>query len=485
MKYIRYILVLCCLVATLSSCEDWLSEVPFDKIPADELYATEQGAQEALNGLYLGMGDRDIYGGELTFGVVEALAQHYYTPMDHRYVNMATYTFGANNSKSYIAAIWNKLYKLITDCNVFLEQIEINRDRYNVAHYNLFKGEAIALRTYLHFDLFRLFAPAYTEENKMQRAIPYYDKEVIAPTDYMTVEGIAVQLLKDVDEAIALLAADPILDGDEISRGEGFWDYRNFRLNIYAAWILKARIDLHVGDKPGAYAIVSSLLEGKMPHDGAPANFMSLFPSSMFAIDQRFRDAVPYVEVIFGMHDVDRINVHKNYFSVDLVDDAILLAGATRFSALFNNVDDIRRNYFNDDPTHGGTYAFKSISKYQDGQLYSVIDRYPYRFETIPLIKKSEVYLIAAETSDNDADKARWLNLLRIERGYLSDNTDAYVGILDQLVQEEYDREFYAEGQYLYFLKRNGKTSVSLQVGGSTAINLVFPVPNDETNNRQ
>jgi hypothetical protein len=484
MKYIRYILVLYCLAATLSSCEAWLSEVPLDKVPADELYITEQGAQEALNGLYLGMVDRNIYGRELTFGVVEVLAQHYYIPTDHHYMEIAAYNFGLSRSKAYIASIWSNLYKLITDCNVFLEQIEIYKDRYSVAHYNLFRGEAIALRTYLHFDLFRLFAPAYTEENKTQRAIPYYDKEVIAPTDYMTVEGITVQLLKDIDEAIALLAADPILDGDEISRGEGFWDYRNFRLNIYAAWILKARIDLHVGNKPEAYAIASSLLEGKMPRDGAAANFMSLFPS-ILTVEMLYRDPVPYVEVVFGMHDVNRINVHKNYFSVDLGDIVISLAGAPRFNVLFNYVDDIRRNFFNDDPTHGGTYAFKIISKYQTGEVYNaIIDHYPYRFETLPLIKKSEVYLIAAEASDNDADKARWLNLLRLERGYLQNNTDAYAGVLDQLVQDEYDREFYAEGQYVYFLKRNGLLTVPLQVGGAAPVNLVFPVPDEETDKR-
>ncbi len=45
-------------------------------------------------------------------------------------------------------------------------------------------------------------------------------------------------------------------------------------------------------------------------------------------------------------------------------------------------------------------------------------------------------------------------------------------------------KEFYGEGQYYYFLKRNGKTSVS-GPNGSKKPNYVIPLPESETNNRR
>lgn len=145
---------------------------------------------------------------------------------------------------------------MIAECNVFLAQIEENQACYDAENYRLYRGEAIALRTFLHFDLFRMFALAWSEENKTKRAIPYYDREVNQPLDYMTGEQIAAQLLADIDEAIALLAKDPILEqASEIKQATipdaTFWNFRNFRINIYAAYALKARICLHTGDNTG------------------------------------------------------------------------------------------------------------------------------------------------------------------------------------------------------------------------------------------
>ena len=340
MKYFRNIIAMLLLV-TLASCEEWLAEVPFDKVPGDELYATEQGVQEALNGLYLGMLDRSIYGGELTFGLVEALVQHYYIPVDHHYDTPAAYNFSNSKSASYISAIWSKLYKLIAACNVFLEQVELNKEKYSAAHYKLFRGEAIALRAYLHFDLFRLFTPAYTENTKTQQAITYYITEVNAPGDYASAEEVVTYLLKDIDEAITLLAADPLLDG--LSTGESFWDYRNFRLNIYAVQVLKARVLLSTGDKPGAHAIASSLLLNQ--------DFLNTFPF-VGSLMTGFQDPVGYTEVIFGMYDVNRDNIQKDYFSVDLSATNILLAGDARYMTLFTNNNDRRAKIFQDAPGH-------------------------------------------------------------------------------------------------------------------------------------
>ncbi|MDR2131652.1 MAG: RagB/SusD family nutrient uptake outer membrane protein [Odoribacteraceae bacterium] len=482
MKQKHTIFIACLLATGLTSCEAWLSEVPFDKVAGNELYTTEQGVQEALNGLYLGMTDRSIYGGELTFGFIEALAQHYYISSDHRYEDPAAYNYSTSRSRGYFDAAWERLYGLITSANVFLEQVEANKQRYSPARYNLFRGEALALRVYFHFDLLRLFAPPCTEENKAKRAIPYYDKEMNAPADYLTVEKVTGRLLADISEAITLLAADPVLEG--LATGDGFWEYRNFRLNLYAAHVLKARVLLHSGDKPGAYAIASALLGGTLPGSGESVNFMKIFPS-ILSVLPGFQEPVMYPEIIFGLHDVNRSRVQRDYFNTDLTAETLLLAGNARYIALFTNNDDIRGKGFVEATNQNSTHPLRAIVKYRQGTPLAA-DPLPYRYEILPLIRKSEVYLIAAEASDNDTDKARWLELLRLERGYLQNNTGAYASSLDQLVQEEYDREFYGEGQYFYFLKRNGKTTIPDQLNKNVTIgSFTLPVPDKETYNRQ
>lgn len=490
MRQFKNIVIVFILAGLFFSCNDWLDQKPYDKVSGDELYSTEAGVQEVLNGLYLGLLNRKLYGGELTVGLLEALSMHYSIPDDHKYESPVSFEYNTDYSKSYFSSIWKGMYKLIAECNVFLAQTEQHQANYNAEHYRLYQGEAIALRTFLHFDLLRMFGPAYTEENKNKRAIPYYDREVENPLPYMTVEEITVRLLADIDKAITLLAKDPVYENEGMfSQGATFWDFRNFRFNIYAAYALKARICLHAGDKSATYAITSALLQGKNP-SGEGNNFMTVFPS-VLSLSNNFRDPVFFSEVIFGMHDVNRTEVHRNYFSTELDITKVAAVSDTRNGELFP-LTDLRGNCFSLAEELSENTTLQSISKYQVKSLEAT-DNMPYRYQIIPLIKKGEIFLMAAESSNNDTDKQHWLSELRLTRGYDQDNIS---GDLNNLLREEWEREFYAEGQFFYFLKRNGLTelvtqgvsgtgnSAEAQTKNVSLAYYVFPIPEEETNNR-
>ena len=499
MKQIISIALLTIFTGIFSSCTDWLDQKSYSEVGGNELYQTESGAQEALNGLYLGLAGSTLYGGDLTVGLLEALSMHYSIPADHKYEEVTNAEYNTSASKSTFLSIWKGCYKLIAECNVFLTQIEQNQTSYDADNYKLLRGEAIALRTFLHFDLFRMFAPAWSEENKTQKAIPYYNREVNQPLDYMTCEEIVEQLLEDVDEAIALLAKDPILGQVSESKQEAipdvtFWNFRNFRFNIYAAYALKARICLHAGDKISAYAITTALLKGRNP-EGESVNFMDVFPA-VTTLGSNFTDPLCYTETLFGMHDFDREDLFKRYFSTELQPTSICAMSDTRYGELFKQVDDIRRRYFvlteRESQTEAENTSYRAITKWQ----YKTVPQgwqLPYRYQTIPLIRKAEIFLMAAESSDNDTDKQYWLEELRLTRGFKKDNVS---GDVNTMLQEEYERELYAEGQYFYFLKRNGITKLKTQTenevqGGQesgskmvSASYYVLPIPEEETNNR-
>ena len=78
MKKTKYI-ILASLVGMLSlaSCSDWLDVTPNTDVPAKELFTTENGYESALAGLYITMTDENTYGKNLSFGLVEQLAQMY------------------------------------------------------------------------------------------------------------------------------------------------------------------------------------------------------------------------------------------------------------------------------------------------------------------------------------------------------------------------------------------------------------------------
>lgn len=92
----------------------------------------------------------------------------------------------------------------------------------------------------------------------------------------------------------------------------------------------------------------------------------------------------------------------------------------------------------------------------------------------IPLLKLSEMYLIAAEAS---GDKS-WLQTLRDHRGYvnypLADDCD-----LTAEIEAEYRKEFIAEGQLFYYYKRLNYDKLP-GMSEPMAKHYVFPMPDNE-----
>jgi hypothetical protein len=103
--------------------------------------------------------------------------------------------------------------------------------------------------------------------------------------------------------------------------------------------------------------------------------------------------------------------------------------------------------------------------------------------EVIPLIRLPEMYYIACETLEGE-EAASYVNAVRNKRGLsitkneTCENKEAIITALNK----EFRKEFYAEGQYFWFLKAHGlvgplvhKSNVTL-----TEDNFIFPLPDNE-----
>ena len=112
----------------------------------------------------------------------------------------------------------------------------------------------------------------------------------------------------------------------------------------------------------------------------------------------------------------------------------------------------------------------------------------------IPLIRVSELYLIAAEcvgVREGQVSIAleKYLNPLRKARKCISLNTESPTD-LNTAIRNEYIREFIGEGQTFYYFKRNRLESIpdGSQPAETLTMqlrNYVVPLPDSETSQRE
>ena len=73
----KYAMILVAISMSFVSCEKWLDLQQEGEITASQLYGKGEGYRTALNGLYQAMGRPDLYGRELSFGLVDCMSQQY------------------------------------------------------------------------------------------------------------------------------------------------------------------------------------------------------------------------------------------------------------------------------------------------------------------------------------------------------------------------------------------------------------------------
>ncbi|MCM1032083.1 MAG: RagB/SusD family nutrient uptake outer membrane protein [Oscillibacter sp.] len=460
-----------------SGCNAWLDVKPYDSMLDEQLYSTEAGVQRALNGIYLGLISNDLYAKNLSCGAVDVLGGLYFIRDKHNFQDLSLYKYSEAGPKATFESIWKSAYRLISGCNEFLESVSEHRDVLKPAEYPIYMGEALAVRTLLHFDLFRLFGSAYSEATKNLPAIPYYNRVTDIAAEIVSAEVLMKRLLADVDSAIVCLRNDPVLTLG-VGTGESFWDYRNYRLNYYAAWALKARMLYYMGTAHEAEAgrIARTLLAGKDPLTGEATRFMEVFPG--VNDETRRNDRLFCSEMLFGLHNMKRETLYKELFSLDLENNHLLCASVKYLTDLFSDDNDVRQSSWEAVSIERGDV--KSFVKFYPTQAYT---ENPYLYETQVLLRKSELYLIAAATADSD-EKSFYLEELRLLRGFQVGNM---VGLNpDDLLDLEWKKEFYGEGQYFFFLKRNQVQIVKDHEGNPMRVSkgYAIPLPESETNNR-
>lgn len=458
-----------------SSCADWVDVEPRSEVRDKRLFEDETGYRNALLGLYNLMGDANIYGDKFTISFLDVLAQYFYiTEAQHAYFYASRYDFSNTTARIYIESAWKSAYTTIANINNLLGNVEnIDAGFFRDARtYNLVKGEALALRALIHFDILRLVAPPYkTFANA--KAIPYVDKFQRTPFEQLTVTGVLNRCLQDLNEALPLLyASDPISPSNSVfNNGDwgrplpedatldnGFFYYRQARMNYLAALTLKGRICLYMDNNEEAAKATEEVLTSGRVDLGSEAIF-TLYKSSM-------------------------ASVANTYFSGNLTGTNYLVQTQDKVQAdyesqIYGSTDYRLLNYYKNSTSAGASY--QTIAKYSVDQQFVM--------PGFPIISGSEAAYIYAEASLRLGFKDRAVTTLNDVRNKFGlDNTPLSQDLSEAQVQseiiKEYRKRFPGEGQTFFCYKRlayeNTEIPNAPDVQMSTVYNLLEFLPINE-----
>ncbi|WP_065220355.1 MULTISPECIES: RagB/SusD family nutrient uptake outer membrane protein [Butyricimonas] len=484
MKTVKYIMGL--LVAfSMTGCNDWFDVSPETQISSDDLYSTGDGFRMQVNGIYKSLSAQNLYGKELTWGLVDVLGQYYIKEnLDQVYQDVNDRLYETSDVLSLTDGIWSGMYKVIADCNNIIEHVE-------KASNSIFEngegekckihGEALAMRAFIHFDLLRLFAPS-PAQNENGTWIPYVKDSESVINNKMTVKQVLENVEQDLLEAHSLMVQwDSVVSYSKSWREEviwmwvvmgGYWkswsdesEYAEFfghqrsRMNMVSVNALLARVYAYMGEKKKAYDVIEEML--KMGGRGEEWRFdqMDYLPAGECRL---------LGDVIFNLYNKQVGEYYAPYLTSE---HPLYLRNITQVFPSRNQIDG----------------RFEKLLMQIGSDYVSVKNRRTnLDVAYLPVIRKSELYYIKGEylASVGKVDEAvELLRKVRSARGDISTddlNTITTEAGYIQAMLADARKEFIAEGQSFYMFKRlnlpifDGKQNIDFRN------NNYLPVPKSE-----
>lgn len=454
MKLNKLIIPICGLALTMlttTSCS-WFDVNPKTDVEADDLFSTPDGFESALAGIYIASTERQAYGDNWTFGFIDKLTQSYDNiPQDQSASTIYDYTRNGG-SKDVLATMWQQSYFLIANANNLLRWLNERGDQVitNPEQRRMIRGEALAWRAFLHFDLLRAWGPIYKKDPK-SKSIPYRRVADNTKLPLLPADSVGKLILADIDSALVQMEYER---EKSLARSN-----RRFRLNYWAITALKARVNLFLGNKDEAAQCARDVIDKSglllaTTNNGDPAfTTETLFGINIYQMDENYTD-------LFA-----RGPEFSNHYYLR----------SDKFNLIFDRngegVNDIRCR----------DYAFFI---YGDQQV-AITRKYQTAVNNlymVPLIRLSEMYYILCESVPL-GESAQYISQVMEYRGLLGYQNFPSEEARIEALEKEYRKEFYAEGQYFFFLKSHGMEDFILRptdVEKMTETQYVFPLPDAE-----
>lgn len=455
-----------------TSCEGFLDITPDGQVKRDEMLATNEGVEDALYGVYAKLRNTTLYGQEMYFSSLEIMSQTLYCYGNTGVTALGQYDYNNTTVKNVFSMIWNDMYNNISNVNSVLNAPIV--DGANAYPANIYKGEALALRAMMHFDLMRLFAEQITV-NPNAKGIPYATEFSLKTPDFETLAENYNHVLADLQEAERLLA-----DEGEYENTTSFMADRQIHLNLHAVRALMARVFLTKGDKEKALEYAEKVIA----QSGRQLKTKTEVINDVAGVLSK-------KECLFGVYFSGfytqvsaKLQQTISYSSLDLRGDFMEMyeKGVSgldfRTTAYFTSVD------------LGGTAKYR-LSKFTD--IYDLQNNASARpadlIQGINMIRLPEMYYIAAECLlDKDYPKALdYFNEVVTNRGLDALSGEGEETLTQEVINTERYKEMIGEGQTFFNMKRlnlsipSYDNSVTYRPEDGI---YVVPIPDSEYENR-
>lgn len=498
MKKMKYIIICLCAAIglTFTSCSDFLDITPDGQVDREQQLGSAEGIEDALYGAYSQLRQSSLYGQELSFHSLEIMAQTlwcYGEMGSARGISaLGRFEYTYSTVETIFENVWVNMYENIRNVNsVINSPLIAGATEYP---FTIYRGEALALRAFMHFDLVRLFAEQYTV-NPAADGIPYATEFSLNTPDFESLEKNYEHILADLHEAEIMLEEEDIYEGTS-----NFMLDRQIHLNKYAVKALLARVYLTMGNKEKALEYALEVIDSRQ-----------YILKEKTEVVNDLAGVLSRKETLWGVYysgfyaNVNaKLQETTSYYSLDLRPDFMEL-----YEKDASGIDFRVTAYFSTADMGG------SDSKYR---LCKLTDIYEHNNMAgsrpsdlilgINMIRIPEMYYIAAECLlDVDYGLALYYyNEVRIHRGLdplgattLNDGdeeddemTEEGGAITDdkltiERINEERDKEYIGEGQKFFNMKRQN-LPIPPHAGGddypASKEVYVVPIPDIEKENR-
>lgn len=479
MKYIN-ILVGCLLTFSAVSCDDFLDVRPKAEKLESDLFKNAQGFEDAIYGVYGSLQSASLYGRYLTWGIPEVLAQNLHCTST-AIEELSKYQYDEDdNLRSMFSSVWSTAYQTIGYANNVLTQLE-GWSSDELPLYNYYKGEMLALRAMLHFDLVRLFAPMDMSKD----GIPYVTTYSYEVKPFYTVGKVYEFILKDLLEAETLMKDEEstLTYPHNNTNYYDFMKYRETHLNLYAVRALLARVYWMQGDMTNAAKYAENVIQSQA------------FPLvDDIEVKDYLAGTLSPKETIFGVYSNSYIDLCESYLY-----DFVSYHSYTAYddNSGQKHLEPYTAVYAKDVPPTSQDFRLSShfrqsagLSKFLKTTDFYTLDGYvpESRMNLISgftLLHTSEMYLIAAEAlldTDYEAAVAYFDEELK-SRGVTPLAQREGETLTKEMIFNEYRKELFGEGQTWYNMKRLNRDIISnaeLRTIPASETVYVIPIPEEE-----
>lgn len=452
----------------LSSCSDFLDIKPFSSIDDTKAVTNVEQAAAAITGVYDGLQSETYYGRNFSvFG--DVLTDNISVPAKNSGRFIAEASWQVLKGTGDVTDFWNRAYSTINRANNVINAnitYDVNNEAAQKAEFAQIKGEALALRAMVHFDLVRIFAQNYAfTADASHLGIPYVKKhDQNGKPARNTVKEVYQFIIADLTDALSMVTED-----GRTFQGASLSPY------IMSPWAIKAllaRVYLTMNDFNNAKKYAVDIIDNG-GFDLVPnANYVSSW-GELKSSESIFTLAFNNVDYN-GTNGLGYIFIEKGYGDMQANPALVGLYSSS----------DIRKQMF-----------ARGVKSGNGSNYYT--KKFP-GFGGVPgldnnsIIRLSEIYLIAAEacakaTPVDEVNAKLYLDQIRQRAIPTAPNVDATGDALISEILLEKRKELAFENQYFFDLKRLQKTVTGAKINGTNIVinypsdKLAWPIPQRET----